>query len=247
MYSPSAGRGRCRRRRPTPASRRQARRSRPAPPEFGTPLFGPLLEQSAAAVLAKAVERTGRRHVELPAERLGGKEPGIVRTEDARRHRRFHPDVSRMREVQFGTAQHKAALGVVEEVGCRVRSHHRQLCPARYSRASCHVRPCPPLYRKFTRPTSPSPGNHRLGAWKRRGHGRCYNPRQLQNNPRQLQNLPRHRRFHRNRPTCFAKIGAILVGRHRRCRRFNEVLQLPHNYSSEDLPAGGRSKSFIAS
>ena len=44
---------------------------------------------------------------------------------------------------------------------------------------------------------------------------------------RQLQNLPRHRRFHRNRPTCFAKIGAILVGRHRRCRRFNEVLQLP--------------------
>ncbi|MGN0889100.1 MAG: hypothetical protein ACI4UY_09495 [Kiritimatiellia bacterium] len=35
------------------------------------------------------------------------------------------------------------------------------------------------------------------------------------------------RRFHRNRPTCFAKIGAILVGRHRRCRRFNEVLQLP--------------------
>ena len=45
---------------------------------------------------------------------------------------------------------------------------------------------------------------------------------------RQLQNLPRHRRFHRNRPTCFAKIGAILVGRHRRCRRFNEVLQLPH-------------------
>ena len=44
---------------------------------------------------------------------------------------------------------------------------------------------------------------------------------------RQLQNLPRHRRFHRNRPTCFANIGAILVGRHRRCRRFNEVLQLP--------------------
>ena len=44
---------------------------------------------------------------------------------------------------------------------------------------------------------------------------------------RQLQNLPRYRRFHRNRPTCFAKIGAILVGRHRRCRRFNEVLQLP--------------------
>ena len=44
---------------------------------------------------------------------------------------------------------------------------------------------------------------------------------------RQLQNLPRHRRFHRNRPTCFAKIGATLVGRHRRCRRFNEVLQLP--------------------
>ena len=44
---------------------------------------------------------------------------------------------------------------------------------------------------------------------------------------RQLQNLPRHRRFHRNRPTCFAKIGAILVGRHRRCRRFSEVLQLP--------------------
>ena len=44
---------------------------------------------------------------------------------------------------------------------------------------------------------------------------------------RQLQNLPRHRRFHRNRPTCFAKIGAIQVGRHRRCRRFNEVLQLP--------------------
>ena len=35
------------------------------------------------------------------------------------------------------------------------------------------------------------------------------------------------RRFRRNRPTCFAKIGAILVGRHRRCRRFNEVLQLP--------------------
>ena len=44
---------------------------------------------------------------------------------------------------------------------------------------------------------------------------------------RQLQNLPRHRRFHRNRPTCFAKIGAIQVGRHRRCRRLNEVLQLP--------------------
>ena len=48
---------------------------------------------------------------------------------------------------------------------------------------------------------------------------------------RQLQNLPRHRRFHRNRPTCFAKIGAILVGRHRRCRRFNEVLQLPQRKS----------------
>ena len=52
---------------------------------------------------------------------------------------------------------------------------------------------------------------------------------------RQLQNLPRHRRFHRNRPTCFAKIGAILVGRHRRCRRFNEVLQLPHHDSSAKL------------
>ena len=53
---------------------------------------------------------------------------------------------------------------------------------------------------------------------------------------RQLQNLPRHRRFHRNRPTCFAKIGAILVGRHRRCRRFNEVLQLPQ-YRKPTPPA----------
>ena len=66
---------------------------------------------------------------------------------------------------------------------------------------------------------------------------------------RQLQNLPRHRRFHRSRPTCFAKIGAILVGRHRRCRRFNEVLQLPLNPRQREAmraTQGIRRRQFVA-
>ena len=35
------------------------------------------------------------------------------------------------------------------------------------------------------------------------------------------------RRFHRNRPTCFAQLGATPVGRPRPCRRLTEALHSP--------------------